>query len=175
MGSPYGGPMLIRRVHAHEAAVLRDVRLRMLEESPEAYATKLSEAQAYDFSVWEGRAAAQHSGFDQACFLAFAQDHAVGSVTGIPTTPDTRQLVAMWVDPAYRRLGIGRELADALVRWAWRGPAERVSLWVVDGNRPARELYRSLGFRPTEEGQPLPSHPELRETHWELLRPGAGR
>jgi len=162
--------MLFRRVFAHEAAVLRDIRLRMLEDSPEAFATKLSEAQEYDLSVWEERAASQHSGFDEASFLAFVQDNAVGSVTGIAVTPDTRQLVAMWVDPAYRRLGIGRGLVDALVRWVWRGPAQRVSLWVVDSNRPAKALYRSFGFEPTEEAQPLPSRPELRETHWELLR-----
>ncbi len=163
--------MLIRRVYAHEAAVMRDVRLRMLEDSPEAYATKLSEAQAFPFDMWQGRAAAQHTGFEEACFLAFVHDHAVGSVTGIPTKPDTRQLVAMWVDPAYRRIGIGRKLVGALVQWAWRGPANRIALWVVDSNEPAKRLYRSLGFRPTEEGQPLPSHPELQETHWELLRP----
>ena len=165
--------MLIRRVQAHEAAVMRDIRLRMLEDSPEAYSTKLEDAQAYDFSVWEGRAAAQQSGFDEASFLAYVQDYAVGSVTGIPMTPDTRQLVAMWVDPAYRRLGIGRGLVDALVRWVWRGPADRLSLWVVDSNRPAKLLYRSFGFEPTEEGQPLPSNPGLRETHWELLRPAS--
>jgi len=154
---------------------MRDVRLRMLEDSPEAYSTKLEDAQAYDFSVWEGRAAAQHAGFDEASFLAFVHDKAVGSVTGIAMTPDTRQLVAMWVDPAYRRLGIGRGLVDALVRWVWRGPADRLSLWVVDTNRPAKMLYRELGFEPTEEAQPLPSHPELRETHWELTRPGSAR
>lgn len=163
--------MLIRRVFAHEAAVMRDVRLRMLEDSPEAFATRLLDAQAYPFDIWEGRAAAQHSGFEEASFLAFVQDTAVGSVTGIPMTPDTRQLVAMWVDPAYRRLGIGRGLVDALVRWAWRGPADRVTLWVVDSNRPAKALYRKFGFEPTEESQPLPGRPELRETHWELARP----
>lgn len=170
---PYRGRrMHIRRVLAHEAAVLRDVRLRMLEDSPEAFATKLSDAAAFPFEMWEGRAAAQHSGFGEACFLAFVQDTAVGSVTGIPTTPDTRQLVAMWVDPAYRRLGIGRGLVDALVRWVWRGPADRISLWVVDTNRPAKALYRKFGFQPTEESQPLPSRPDLQETHWELLRAG---
>lgn len=149
---------------------MRDVRLRMLEDSPDAFATKLADARAYDFSVWEQRAASQHAGFEEACFLAFVQDKAVGSVTGIAVTPDTRQLVAMWVDPAYRRLGIGRGLVDALVRWVWRGPADRVTLWVVDSNRPAKGLYRKFGFQPTEESQPLPSRPDLREAHWELLR-----
>ncbi len=171
----YRGRMQIRRVHAHEAAVLRDVRLRMLEDSPEAYSTKLADAQAYDFSVWEGRAAMQHAGFDEASILAFAQDYAVGSVTGIPMTPEARQLVAMWVDPAYRGMGVGRKLVEALVQWAWRGPATRLALWVVDSNEPAKALYRSMGFRPTEDSQPLPSHPDLQETHWELLRPARGR
>lgn len=169
--APYRDTMLIRRVFAHEGPVLRDVRLRMLADSPDAYATRLEDAEAYDESVWEQRAASQHAGFDEASFLAINRDRVVGSVTGISMAPDTRQLVAMWVDPAYRGLGIGRKLVDALLRWAWRGPADRVTLWVVDSNRPARALYRSFGFEPTEMSEPLPGRPDLREDHWELLRP----
>jgi ribosomal protein S18 acetylase RimI-like enzyme len=72
--------------------------------------------------------------------------------------------VSMWVDPGYRRRGVGRALVDQAVRWAVERRAREVILWVADHNSAARRLYERIGFRPTGEGQPLPSNPAVTES-----------
>lgn len=59
---------------------------------------------------------------------------------------DEAELRTIAVDPAYHRQGIGRALLDeALQRLAERG-ARRVFLEVRPSNKPAQNLYDSLGF-----------------------------
>lgn len=50
------------------------------------------------------------------------------------------------VDPARRRLGLGRRVSEGMLDWAARGGAERAYLQVEEGNVAAVALYRSLGF-----------------------------
>ena len=50
------------------------------------------------------------------------------------------------VVPAARRRGVGRELARKALRDAHAAGARQVTLSVDERNRPAWELYRSLGF-----------------------------
>lgn len=59
----------------------------------------------------------------------------------------SEELAWLYVDPACRRLGVGRALAEyALCR---RG-RELMTVEVLVGNTPARALYESLGFRVEE-------------------------
>jgi ribosomal protein S18 acetylase RimI-like enzyme len=75
-----------------------------------------------------------------------------GSVTGFihygpdPDAPDRGRIHSVYVAPTCSRRGIGTALIrHALEALAARGFAD-VSLWVFEGNGPARALYGSLGF-----------------------------
>jgi GNAT superfamily N-acetyltransferase len=58
----------------------------------------------------------------------------------------TAQLTMM-VRPGWRRLGIGGALLAALIDWARRHPAlSQLSLWVLENNHAAIELYRRHHF-----------------------------
>ena len=50
------------------------------------------------------------------------------------------------VVPEYRRHGIGRQLVQACIDHAAAQGAEHIILDVIDGNLPAYELYKRLGF-----------------------------
>ena len=50
------------------------------------------------------------------------------------------------VAPKARGRGLGRRLVGALIDWGRRRGAPQAYLLVREGNRPARALYRSLGF-----------------------------
>jgi L-amino acid N-acyltransferase YncA len=52
----------------------------------------------------------------------------------------------MYVRPASRRSGAGRQLVQAVIQTA-RQKVERVLLAVVSDNQPALRLYQTLGFR----------------------------
>jgi ribosomal protein S18 acetylase RimI-like enzyme len=68
-----------------------------------------------------------------------------------PDLPERYLIRNVWVEPSFRRQGIGRRLmaeAEALARS--RG-VTMLELEVMPGNGPARQLYAGLGFRPAEE------------------------
>lgn len=52
----------------------------------------------------------------------------------------------MWVAPSARGTSIGEAVIDAVVRWAERIGAQRVSLAVKDANSHAIALYERAGF-----------------------------
>lgn len=53
----------------------------------------------------------------------------------------------LYVDPAYRRAGIGRMLVDHVLEWAHANEFTGVELEAYRMNTAASVLYRSLGFR----------------------------
>ncbi len=55
--------------------------------------------------------------------------------------------LSMGVHPAWRRMGLGRQLLDAAVCESWAIGLERIDLQVLLSNEPAVSLYRSAGFR----------------------------
>ncbi len=63
-----------------------------------------------------------------------------GEVTGAAA------MTAMWVDPRFRRQGVGDALVKAIVSWARAGGYEEMILWVTAANPGAERLYERNGF-----------------------------
>jgi len=57
------------------------------------------------------------------------------------------EILTVATEPAARRQGLARTALEALHARAARRGAERMFLEVGGGNRPARALYRALGYR----------------------------
>jgi ribosomal protein S18 acetylase RimI-like enzyme len=53
----------------------------------------------------------------------------------------------LWIDEPHRRKGFGRAALRALTEEAVREGADRLGLFVIADNLPARSLYEDLGFR----------------------------
>lgn len=58
-------------------------------------------------------------------------------------------LTAMWVDPGFRRMGVGHSLVQRVMGWAQEAGYAELFLWVVGGNGDAERLYERNGFRRT--------------------------
>jgi ribosomal protein S18 acetylase RimI-like enzyme len=58
-------------------------------------------------------------------------------------------MTAMWVDPRFRRRGVGDLLVKTVVGWATSAGYSSMLLWVADGNDAAERLYQRNGFRRT--------------------------
>lgn len=150
--------MEVRRPLAQEWACLRAIRLRALADSPGAFARTLDEERTRPEREWRNRAGGS--------YVAVAPDGSwVGMVGGLlePESPQQAHLVGMWVAPDWRRRGVARRLAAAVIAWAEASGATEIHLWVAEANGSARALYDSLGFRPTGARQPLPSDPAVPE------------
>jgi GNAT superfamily N-acetyltransferase len=155
----------VRRVQPAEWEELRDVRLRALADTPEAFASTLAREAAFPDDVWRQRA---QGGPASATFIV--RDHGVGvgmaAVIAEPA-PGRMQLVGMWVDPRHRRRGIAQALLGHAVRWSREQQAGELIAWVAEPNAAARLLYARAGFRPAGARQPLPSNSAVHEV---LLR-----
>jgi len=57
----------------------------------------------------------------------------------------------LFVRPAARRLGLGRQLLQALAAVCVERGYPRFEWWVLDWNEPAHAFYRSLGARAEDE------------------------
>ena len=64
----------------------------------------------------------------------------------------------MWVEPAWRRRGVGAALLQEVFDWARSRGLKQLALW-APANPAAIALYKRAGFRETGERRPsIPSH-----------------
>jgi ribosomal protein S18 acetylase RimI-like enzyme len=57
----------------------------------------------------------------------------------------------LYVEPAFRGLGIGKTLVDEVIRFSRAAGYRRVILWTQDCLTSARGIYRAAGFELIEE------------------------
>jgi RimJ/RimL family protein N-acetyltransferase len=147
---------MIRQVEPADWDVLRDVRLRALQEDPDAFLATHAQESRFSDEQWQGRAAQT----DAASFIVQGAEGAEGLVTGfVDDDPATVFLVGMWVAPARRGDGTASELVAHVVEWARVRGAKRVSLSVEGHNLRAARLYERCGFTETEDPPEFPYKP----------------
>ncbi|QHT55783.1 GNAT family N-acetyltransferase [Cellulomonas sp. H30R-01] len=156
--------MQIHRATEDDWALVRDVRLRALRESPEVFGSSLAREESFRESHWRMRV---RTGPTWVAVDEEQVGRGLVSMIQEPGSPvDDRHLVALWVAPESRRQGIAWSLLDAVRAAAVADGARTLSLWILDGNNAAGDLYVRAGFARTGERQPLPRDPSLVEERW---------
>ena len=158
--------VLIQRMAEDDWERVRHVRLRAMTEDPDVFGSSLMREERFVESHWRMRLRSSPT------WLAVDDDGAgKGMVTMLqePGSPvDDRHVISLWVAPESRRSGVGWALLDAVRRAADADGARTVSLWLVDGNNPAGDLYVRAGFARTGERQVVPRDPSLTEERYVL-------
>lgn len=154
----------VRRVSPDDWVIYREVRLRALADSPEAFASTIERELAFPEEIWRGRLESAQS------FLAWLADQPAGTVTVLSCDPSNDygfpgadHVVAMWVDPQARGHGVADRLVEAVLAQARDRGAPAVVLWVFEANERAGAFYRRVGFRATETTMYQPHRPDDRE------------
>lgn len=144
-------------VGEHEWATFRELRLRSLLDSSDAFGATYGEESSYPEPRWRDWAAGRWRGGTATVFLARDEGHPVGTATvaEYDAEPSIGHVYAMWVAPDARRAGAGRELLDAAAGWARDRGCVRLVLSVTESNGTARAFYEALGFVETGERKPL--------------------
>jgi GNAT superfamily N-acetyltransferase len=147
----------IRAFTADEWRVYRDLRLRALADSPDAFGSTLAEEEGRLDAEWSRRLASGADARWNLPLVAEVRGEPIGLAWGrIETSaPDVAALYQMWVAPSHRGLGAGHMLLEAVIAWARAQNAAYLDLGVTCGNSPARRLYERAGFKPMGEPQPL--------------------
>jgi GNAT superfamily N-acetyltransferase len=125
---------------------LRDLRLRSIDDAPDAFGQPLEEARGRPEREWHRSARQSSQGRSRTWLIAETSAGTVGLVQGRRRRPGSLLLFSMWVDPGARRLGVGRLLVERLEDWARGWGATETILWVFGANTKAIDFYRELGF-----------------------------
>jgi ribosomal protein S18 acetylase RimI-like enzyme len=89
--------------------------------------------------------------------LTIGFDHEVGGRIGTITD--------FYLDPAFRRRGIGTETLARLEKEAIKLGLEALELQVVNDNGPAKGLYRKMGFQAADRIPMCKRITKIRESH----------
>jgi ribosomal protein S18 acetylase RimI-like enzyme len=159
--------IIIRRIAEHDAALLRDVRLRALADTPMAFGSTYAREVAFDDQEWQNRAKRLSTSPDAATFFAFNHDKFCGIIGCFRNSdqPTEAAIVSMWVAPEARRRGVAAELMEAAQRWAVEQGVSRLLLSAVETNVPAIAFYQKCGFTFTGETQPYPNDASVVERY----------
>jgi len=177
--------MEIRPFRADDGMLIKRVRLRSLADAPYAFGAGSFEGEAaLPDSYWHQLAAevgGQAPQWRDRCVSYVVldgdgDDDACGTASCYlcPRVPRRAYFSAAWIDPRYRRQGLGRQLVDMAIAWAAAHGADELRLWVDDTNPAAAEFYRALGFVPTGENRPISEGSSDRQTCFERRLAAAG-
>jgi ribosomal protein S18 acetylase RimI-like enzyme len=75
----------------------------------------------------------------------------------------------MWVDPGWRRAGVGTALIEGLQWWASSRKIRELVLMVTHINTGAIGFYQRMGFQRTGKTEPYPNDQAI--TEYEMVLP----
>jgi ribosomal protein S18 acetylase RimI-like enzyme len=160
----------LEQIGPANAPLFKAIRLRALQNDPIAFGSTYAKESQLSEDEWLNRSHRWNSdGFIG--YLAFDGENACGLV-GCYTDehdPQRAHVISMWVDPAWRRSGVGTILIDGLKAWASTRHLRELRLMVTHVNTGAIGFYESLGFRKTGKTEPYPNDPAIAEH--EMLLP----
>jgi ribosomal protein S18 acetylase RimI-like enzyme len=158
----------LERIAPHNALVFKTIRLRALRSDPTAFGSTYAKESQLSDQEWVTRSLRWSSdGF--IAYLAFDEENACGLVACYIDEHDSQRahVISMWVDPAWRRAGVGTVLVHGLKAWASARQLRELRLMVTHVNTGAIDFYERLGFRQTGKTEPYPNDPAI--TEYEML------
>ena len=160
--------IVIERITPQTALVFKDLRLRALLDAPAAFSSTYAKESQLSDEEWIKRAV-RWSSDGSAIFLATNREVGCGIVGAYEEeNAQCAQVISMWVDPAYRRAGVGKALIDAVVEWAGFRAVPALKLMVTSVNPGAITFYERLGFSMTGKTAVYPNDATI--TEFEMAR-----
>lgn len=130
------------------------VRLRALEQDPDAFGSTLERELEQPEAFWRVRLERSH------LTLIALDPHdapiALAALASAWTGAQDAGLYQVWLHPQARGAGLAHTLLTQLIDFARKQGFARIVLEVGQHNEPARRLYARLGFEPTGHTSAMP-------------------
>ena len=147
---------VLRHTRPEDWELLKEIRLRGLLDSPDAFCVTYDEAVGYDDEVWIHRSSADPQYGESASFLALDGEEPVGHAVGVLCDEHRLDVVSVFVIPSHRGTGIAQELMQMVEEWGRARGAGCAVLDVEASNRRAGSFYEHLGYAPTGRRETYP-------------------
>lgn len=149
----------IRPLQPQDWPAYREIRLRSLADSPDAFGSTLAAEQDRAPLEWAARLSAAAASGQDCPLVAELAGAWVGLVWAKVDSTDASvvNIFQMWVAPESRGQGIAATLLREAIAWATSRDARVVQLGVNRANASAVRLYLREGFR--DVGNPAPLRP----------------
>lgn len=143
----------LRRATVDDAEAIAAVRIESWRATyrgmiPDAY---LDDMRLEDSMLhWRKVLQALPEAGDRICvYVAESEGHIVGFASGMmlpePKLGMQAELTAVYLRPAWQRIGIGRRMLQKVARTMQAQGADSLLVWVISGNSIARNFYEELG------------------------------
>ena len=156
--------MDLRKLASDEVSLHREIRLRALREAPDSFGETFADVAERPISYWEDLTRSVTEPGRHVMFLACEGKDVIGSTYGLldrDHRSEAGRVGGMWVEPAWRRRGVGGALLQEVFRWARDRGLSRLGLWAPGHSPAALALYGQAGFRETGNRRPLMTNPSL--------------
>ena len=151
----------LRRLGPDDWEAFREIRLRSLADSPDAFGSTWEREQSFTEDDWRRRLRGP---------VYAVTDPGPVAVGGLFDNDGVFQVWGMWTDPAHRHRGHARRILDALI-----APDVDAVLDVNVANDAARAAYERYGFVRTGRLEPLRPGSDQRMERMVLTRSGSQR
>ena len=162
--------VVLRTVTEDDWELFRDLRLRMLADTPIAFLETLEQARAHDEAEWRHRARRTTlPGSTTVVAVEEASGRWVGTMSAFTDPERGLFLVSVFVDASQRGAGTADRLLTAVLDWARARGADGIRLHVHEDNTRARAFYERRGFRDTGARVPYALDPARSEVEMRLV------
>ncbi|MEO0355248.1 MAG: GNAT family N-acetyltransferase [Cyanobacteria bacterium P01_A01_bin.3] len=134
-----------------------------MQDAPDSFGETWAEAERQPVEYWQNFTRSVTEPESHVMFLACGDRAIYGSTYGLidRDRPRAGRVGGMWVDPRWRRQGIGQALLEAIFAWVDEREFTTLGLWAPAHRLAAVSLYRKMGFHETGNQRPLPTNPTL--------------
>lgn len=146
----------IRLLTENDWHIYRELRLRALQDSPDAFVATHEDEEKYGEDLWRARMRRS------ARIAAYVDGHAIGvlSIRHMPISEsgrafdqqisDAAEVFAFWVDPNHRRESVAEKLLAEARKWAREHGFRFIVTWISTDNIHALAFVTGYGFQVTD-------------------------
>lgn len=162
----------IRTLKSDEVDLFKELRLRAIDDTPQAFVESRKEAMGRSAVEWRELAELVAGQSGSVMFVAEEDKQTSGFIFG-RIDPDERlvgHIGGLWVDRKYARRDTADALLESTIHWARSCGLQRLLLMVADGASVPERVYLNAGFRNTGRTEKLPgaTSVDMREMVLEL-------